>query len=86
MRSRLPTLPYQPDLRRAQQIVLELMAIPAKSGEEALELCAARKFDVVVTDYKMARMNGIELIQKIRNSDSQVRIIMLSGFVEPLGV
>jgi CheY-like chemotaxis protein len=58
----------------------------AKSGEEALQLYAERKFDVVVTDFKMPKMNGIELIQEIRKSDSQARIILLSGFVEPLGL
>ena len=58
----------------------------AKSGEEALQLYAERKFDVVVTDFKMPKMNGIELIQEIRKSDSQARIILLSGFVELLGL
>jgi len=58
----------------------------ARTGEEALELYASRKISLVVTDYKMAKMNGIELIEKIRNSDAEARIIMLSGFVEPLGL
>jgi DNA-binding NarL/FixJ family response regulator len=34
----------------------------------------------------MPKMNGVELIQKIRKYDSGARIIMLSGFVEPLGL
>jgi len=58
----------------------------AHSGEEALEVLSTRKFDVVVTDYKMERMNGVELIKEIRKSDSQACIILLSGFVEPLGL
>src|SRR5438477_1862645 len=58
----------------------------ARSGPEALEMCVTRKFDVVVTDYKMPNMNGVELIKEIRKSDLQMRIIMLSGFVEPLGL
>jgi CheY-like chemotaxis protein len=58
----------------------------ARSGEEALELYTARKFDLIVTDYRMPKMDGIELIKKIRTSDSEARIIMLSGFVEPLGL
>jgi CheY-like chemotaxis protein len=31
-------------------------------------------------------MDGIELIQRIRSAHSGVRIILLSGFVEPLGL
>lgn len=58
----------------------------AKNGEEALKLLEAANFDVVVTDYRMPRMNGVELIQRIRKVNPQARIILLSGFVEPLGL
>src|SRR5215467_7939513 len=58
----------------------------AKNGDEALELYTARKFDLVVTDYKMPKMNGVELIAQIRKSDADARVILLSGFVEPLGL
>ena len=58
----------------------------AVNGEEGLKLFQAAKFDVVVTDYRMPRMNGVELIQRIRLLDPNARIILLSGFVEPLGL
>jgi CheY-like chemotaxis protein len=58
----------------------------AVNGEEGLKLFQRRKFDVVVTDYRMPRMNGAELIQRIRLLDPNARIILLSGFVEPLGL
>ena len=58
----------------------------ATGGEEALELFARGKFDVVVTDFKMPTMDGIELIQRIRDLEPDARIILLSGFVEPLGL
>jgi CheY-like chemotaxis protein len=58
----------------------------ATNGDEALELFSSKKFDVVVTDYKMPRMNGIELIKRIRAVHAGARIILLSGFVEPLGL
>ena len=41
---------------------------------------------MVVTDYRMPRMNGGELIQRIRALEPGARIILLSGFVEPLGL
>ena len=34
----------------------------------------------------MPRMNGAELIQRIRKLNPNARIILLSGFVEPLGL
>lgn len=58
----------------------------ARNGEEGLKLFEASNFDVVVTDYKMPRMNGVELIQRIRKVKPEARIILLSGFVDPLGL
>jgi len=58
----------------------------APNGEEGLKLFNTARFDVVVTDYRMPRMNGVELIQKIRKVNPNVRVILLSGFVEPLGL
>jgi CheY-like chemotaxis protein len=58
----------------------------ATNGDEALELFSKQNFDVVVTDFKMPRMDGIELIKRIRSAQAGTRIILLSGFVEPLGL
>ena len=58
----------------------------ALNGEEGLKLFESANFDVVVTDYRMPRMNGAELIQRIRKLTPHARIILLSGFVEPLGL
>jgi len=58
----------------------------AISPEDGLKLFQAGKFDVVVTDYRMPRMDGTELIRRIRLLDPNARIIMLSGFVAPLGL
>ena len=58
----------------------------ARSGEEAWEIFQKNHFDVVVTDYRMGKMDGVELIRLIRASESPARIIMLSGFVACLGM
>jgi len=58
----------------------------AHNGEEGLKLFESGSFDVVVTDYRMPRMNGTELIERIRKLNPNARIILLSGFVEPLGL
>jgi CheY-like chemotaxis protein len=58
----------------------------AIDGEQGLKLFEGSSFDVVVTDYRMPRMNGVELIQKIRELDPDAHVILLSGFVEPLGL
>jgi two-component system, NtrC family, sensor kinase len=58
----------------------------AACGEEAIGVLSSADFDVVVTDYRMPAMNGTELIARIRVMRPRARIILLSGFVEPLGL
>jgi CheY-like chemotaxis protein len=58
----------------------------AISGDEGLKLFESHRFDVVVTDYKMPRMDGIELIRCLRALNANVRVVLLSGFVDPLGL
>ena len=58
----------------------------ASSCEEALQAFSAYRFDVVVTDYRMPRMSGAELIQKLRKIRPEIPIVLISGFVEPLGL
>jgi len=58
----------------------------ALSGEEGLKLFESHRFDVVVTDYKMPRMDGIELISRLRALNANARVVLLSGFVDPLGL
>jgi CheY-like chemotaxis protein len=58
----------------------------ATDGEEGLKLFESFPFDVVVTDYRMPRMDGAQLIQRIRQLNPNARIILLSGFVDPLGL
>jgi CheY-like chemotaxis protein len=58
----------------------------ATNGEEAFEVLSKTTFDLMVTDFRMPKMNGIELIQCVRPLHPALRIIMLSGFVEALGL
>ncbi len=55
----------------------------AANGEEALELMKNMEFDLVITDIKMPKMNGIELIENTwKQLSKQLRFIILSGFYE----
>jgi CheY-like chemotaxis protein len=73
-------------VRRSLLEELGFQVEAAVNGEEALKLLSSANFDVVVTDYRMPGMNGAELIVHIRQRDPNARIILLSGFVEPLGL
>jgi CheY-like chemotaxis protein len=56
------------------------------TGAEALELCGKQAFDVVVTDYKMPKMNGVELIGRLRKLHPATAVILISGFTDTLGL
>ncbi len=58
----------------------------AVSGHEGLECFRAGTFDLVITDYKMPRMNGIELIERVRTLKKEIPVILISGFADPLGL
>jgi CheY-like chemotaxis protein len=73
-------------VRRALLEELGYTVEVAENGEKGLALFQASNFDVVVTDYRMPKMNGVELIARIRQGDPHARIVLLSGFVEPLGL
>ncbi|MBL7107017.1 MAG: response regulator [Phycisphaerae bacterium] len=55
--------------------------ITAENGEEAYELVKQEKPDLVVTDYQMPKMTGIELIEKLRQDEQtkQLPVIMLTA-------
>ena len=51
----------------------------ASDGQEALEIINKRNFDILITDIKMPRMDGITLIQKVKDMQNQPALIILSG-------
>ncbi len=54
----------------------------AKNGKEALGLYESGGIDFVLTDIKMPDMSGIELTRRIRETDYDTPVIMLTGFAE----
>ncbi|MCP5118633.1 MAG: response regulator [bacterium] len=72
----------------ARKAVLEELGYQittASSPIDGLKRFAAGNFDLVVTDFKMPRMNGVELIAKAKALKPDTPIILLSGFADALG-
>ena len=51
----------------------------AEGGKEALEIIRNNKIDVVLSDLYMPEMDGIELLNQIRNLDKQMIFIMITA-------
>jgi len=52
--------------------------IEAADGAEALEQFSCEEFDLVLTDWNMPNMSGLELLKAIRGSGSGVPVILIT--------
>ncbi|SDN87774.1 response regulator transcription factor [Alkalicoccus daliensis] len=52
----------------------------ARNGQEGLELIKQVKPDLIITDIYMPVMNGLEMIENLRQEDIHSRVIILSGY------
>jgi DNA-binding NtrC family response regulator len=50
------------------------------SATQALIQLKDEKFDVVLTDFRMPKMNGVELAQEARKCNSMVPVILMTGY------
>lgn len=51
----------------------------ATSGEEALQLCGAEKFDLALIDLKMPGMDGRQLLARLKAEHQHLEVIVLTG-------
>jgi len=58
----------------------EFLIDTALSPDEGLHLFAPGKYDVVVTDLMMPGIDGLQLIDHIRQVDRETRIVMITGY------
>jgi NtrC-family two-component system response regulator AlgB len=51
-----------------------------ESGEEGVAAARAQDFDVVLTDYRMAQMNGLELLHEIKRIAPQTPVVLMTAY------
>jgi signal transduction histidine kinase len=54
--------------------------LTAVGGRDALSIIGREQFDLIVVDYFMPQMSGEELVRAIRDIDSDVQIILQTGY------
>jgi CheY-like chemotaxis protein len=70
-------------LARLSREILEMhgyRAVCAYSAAEALDKFEQERFDILVTDFRMEGMNGLELARKIHARDPQIPVIIVTGY------
>ncbi|MCX6035206.1 MAG: response regulator, partial [Chloroflexi bacterium] len=53
------------------------------SGEEAILYSSRNKIDLLVSNYRLAGMSGIELMRKVQKNQPQAKIILVTGQSDP---
>lgn len=57
----------------------KMKILEAPSGEEGILESSRHKVDLLVTDYKLPGMSGVELMHKIRARHPEVKVILVTG-------
>lgn len=52
----------------------------ASDGDEAIALLGDRHFDLIITDLRMPRVAGEEVVRAAREKDPQQKVIVISGY------
>jgi CheY-like chemotaxis protein len=56
------------------------------SSTTALHELRSSRFDLLITDFRMPEMNGIELISRLRTFNRDLPVILVSGIADVLGL
>ena len=85
--SRILVVDDNETMRSGITLVVERMehaAIPAASGEEALARFDDGEIDLVISDYRMVEMDGLQLLEAVRqhHPETDVMIITAHGTIE----
>jgi two-component system response regulator MprA len=56
-----------------------LTVITASNGEEALAQVDAHQPEIIVLDWMMPKMDGLEVVQRLRSENNQTHILMLTA-------
>ena len=59
--------------------ISEITAVQAADGLEALSLLRREKFDLLILDINMPKLDGLALLEKLRNEGMSVPVLMLSA-------
>ncbi|MDF2514174.1 MAG: hypothetical protein K0S04_4040, partial [Herbinix sp.] len=56
--------------------------IECRNGEEALEILQQTKIDLMITDIRMPKMDGITLVKQLQDLPDKPAVLVVSGYDE----
>ncbi|NOR50691.1 MAG: response regulator [Desulfuromonadales bacterium] len=64
------------------RILKDYRILQAENGQEALRILNHEKVDLILVDVMMPVMNGLDLLQKIKEQDPEQLIIVMTGYAD----
>jgi CheY-like chemotaxis protein len=64
--------------------ILGLQVIEARNGREGIEKAIETEFHILIADYKMPDMTGIEMIREIQKFKRDFKILILTGYADEI--
>ena len=58
----------------------ECVLLTAETAEEAIEVLAKQEYDIIITDYKLPGMDGLELCRQIQKIHPRVMMILITAY------
>jgi len=55
----------------------------AADGEEALDKISRGRYQLIITDVRMPKVDGTEVLRKAKELDPQVNVIVITGYASP---
>ncbi len=77
----------EPDLREILRLEFEgagWNVIEAENGKKAFDLFLENTIDAVITDVRMPGGNGIQLLENVKQKNSKIPVLVLTGFTDVL--
>lgn len=59
---------------------LDLTILEARDGQEGLEILENQPVHLVVTDLKLPRISGMEVLAHVRNTDPEIPVIVITAY------
>lgn len=56
----------------------------AQDGDEALRMFQSKNYDLLITDFRMPKMDGLELAEAIKKLSPGTPVILVTAYVEAL--